>query len=199
MLTAALNRTMNPSRLWTMARALAALLLLVGCNTSKPPAPAEAGPKTFATPDDAGAALVAATKAGDRTALLAIFGSGAQDLIFSGDATQDKQTTENFTAAYQAMNRWRKQTDGSEVLIVGIDNHPFPIPLTKTSAGQWSFDTAAGKAEIRARRVGDLAEGLRSKNSPCHGPEDPGAGPSHAFEKTAAVNTVFVVIMFDDV
>ena len=99
MLTAALNRTMSPSRLWTMARALAALLLLVGCNTSKPPAPAEAGPKTFATPDDAGAALVAATKADDRNALLAIFGSGAGDLIFSGDSAQGKQTVANFTTA----------------------------------------------------------------------------------------------------
>ena len=155
MLTEAPNRTMSPFRFCTMAIVLAAFLPLAACNTSKAPTPSEAGPKTFATPDDAGAALVAATKANDRSALLAIFGSGAQDLIFSGDTAQDKQTAENFTAAYQAMNRWRKQTDGSEVLLVGIDNHPFPIPLVKNSGGQWSFDTAAGKAEILARRVGD--------------------------------------------
>ena len=155
MLTTALNRTMSPSRLRTMARALAALLLLVGCNTSKPPAPSPTGPKTFATPEDAGAALVAATKTNDRNALLAIFGSGAEDVVSTGNTAEDKQQAENFTAAYQAMNRWRKQTDGSEVLLVGIDNHPFPIPLTKTSGGQWSFDIAAGKAEILARRVGD--------------------------------------------
>ena len=155
MLTAALNRTMSPSRLWTMARALTALLLLVGCNTSKPPAPSPTGPKAFATPEDAGAALVAAAKTNDRNALLAIFGSGAEDVISTGDPAEDKQAAENFTAAYQAMNRWRKQIDGSEVLIVGIDNHPFPSPLAKTSGGQWSFDAEAGKAEIRARRVGD--------------------------------------------
>jgi hypothetical protein len=138
-----------------MARALAALLLLVGCNTSKPPAPSPTGPKAFATPEDAGAALVAATKTNDRNALIAIFGSGSEDVISTGDAAVDKQAAENFTAAYQAMNRWRKQTDGSEVLVVGSDNNPFPIPLAKTSGGQWSFDTEAGKAEIRARRVGD--------------------------------------------
>jgi hypothetical protein len=154
--TQALNRTMSLSRFCTMAVVLAIFLPLVACNTSKPSAPpSEAGPKTFATPDDAGAALVAATKAGDRTAVLAIFGSGAENLIFSGNATQDKQTGENFTNAYQAMNRWRKQTDGSEVLLVGIDNNPFPIPLVKNSGGQWSFDTAAGKTEILARRIGD--------------------------------------------
>jgi hypothetical protein len=155
MFTVALNRTISTSRLLTMAAALAAFLPLVACNTSKAPGPSEAGPKTFSTPNDAGAALVAATKANDRNALLAIFGSGAADLIFSGDAAEDKQTAENFTTAYQTMNRWRKQTDGSEVLVVGIDNHPFPIPLTKNIGGQWSFDTAAGKAEILARRVGD--------------------------------------------
>ena len=155
MITVALNRTMSPSRLGTMAIVLTAFLPLVACNTSKPPAPSEAGPKTFATPDDAGAALVAATKADDRNALLAIFGSNAADLIFSGDAAQDKQTAKNFTIAYQTMNRWHKQPDGGEVLVVGSDNNPFPIPLTKTSGGQWSFDIAAGKAEILARRVGD--------------------------------------------
>jgi hypothetical protein len=155
MLTEALNRTTSLSRFCTMALVLAAFLPLGACNTSKAPAPSGTGPKTFSTPDDAGAALVAATKAGDRTALLAIFGSGAEDLIFSGDAADDKRTAENFTAAYQAMNRWRKQTDGSEVLVVGIDNNPFPIPLAKNSTGQWSFDTAAGKTEILARRIGD--------------------------------------------
>jgi hypothetical protein len=129
-------------------------LPLVACNTSKTPAPSEAGPKTFATPDDAGAALVAATKAADHNALLAIFGSGAADLIFSGDDAQDKLAAEHFTTAYQTMVRWRKQTDGSEVLVVGADNNPFPIPLKQNSGGQWYFDTAAGKDEILARRIG---------------------------------------------
>ena len=31
---------------------------------------------------------------------------------------------------------------------------PFPIPLKKNGGGQWFFDTAAGKDEILARRVG---------------------------------------------
>ena len=99
--------------------------------------------------------LVEAAKAGNRDALIAIFGPGSQDIIFSGDTAQDKTNFENFTAAYATMNRWRKQTDGSEVLIVGADNNPFPIPLKKNSAGQWYFDIAAGKDEILSRRIGD--------------------------------------------
>ncbi|HTG62730.1 MAG TPA: DUF2950 family protein, partial [Terriglobia bacterium] len=78
-----------------------------------------------------------------------------KDLIFCGDETQNKLSFEHFTSAFETMNRWRKQTDGSEVLYVGADNGPFPIPLKKDDAGQWYFDPAAGKEEILSRRIGD--------------------------------------------
>jgi hypothetical protein len=137
-----------------------ALLTLVisfaSCNKSpETPAPTGVAQKTFASPDDAGKALAEAAKAGSHEALIAIFGPGSQDVIFSGDTAQDKTNFDNFTAAYATMNRWRKQTDGSEVLYLGADNNPFPIPLKKNSAGQWYFDTAAGKDEILSRRIGD--------------------------------------------
>src|SRR5271168_3329568 len=99
MLMVAPNRRTGTSRLWTMAVVFGVLLPLVACNTPKAPVPSEAGPKTFATPDDAGATLLAATKTGNRDALIAIFGPGASDLIFSGDAAQDKLTFEHFTSA----------------------------------------------------------------------------------------------------
>jgi len=155
MLRSAINRKMGTSRLWTMAVVVGVFISLVACNSPQKPAPSEAGPKTFASPDDAGAALLAATKADDRNALLAIFGPDSADLIFSGDAAQDKLTVERFTSAYQTMNRWRNQTDGSQALVVGADNFLFPIPLRKNSGGQWYFDTMAGKKEILARRIGD--------------------------------------------
>jgi hypothetical protein len=145
----------DTSRLWKMAVVCVVFLSLVACNTSKPPAPAETGPETFATPGDAGAALVAATKSGDRNALLAIFGPDSADLIFSGDPAQDKEKAERFTTAYQTMNRWRNQTDGSQILVVGADNFPLPIPLKQNAGGQWYFDTTAGKKEILARRIGE--------------------------------------------
>jgi hypothetical protein len=52
------------------------------------------------------------------------------------------------------MNRWVALTDGSEILYVGVDNYPFPIPLTKNASGKWYFDTAAGEDELLARRIG---------------------------------------------
>jgi hypothetical protein len=136
---------------------LAALVIsFASCNKSpEKPAATEAAPKTFASPDDASKALAEAAKTGGHDALVAIFGPGSQDIIFSGDTAQDKINFDGFTAAYATMNRWRKQTDGSEVLYLGADNNPFPIPLKKNSAGQWYSDTAAGKDEILSRRIGD--------------------------------------------
>jgi hypothetical protein len=142
-------------RLANVLVAFALVMLVVACNTSKPAPPAKVGPRIFATPDDAGAALLTAVKSGDHNAPLAIFGPGSADLIFSGDDAEDKRTGEHFTNAYQTMNRWRKQTDGSEVLVVGGNNFLFPIPLRKNNSGQWYFDTMAGKDEILKRRIGD--------------------------------------------
>ena len=52
------------------------------------------------------------------------------------------------------MHRWRTMPDGSQLLIVGADNFPFPIPLKKAGDGKWYFDAAAGEQEILRRRIG---------------------------------------------
>jgi hypothetical protein len=128
---------------------LALFILFVGCNKSSKPSY-----KVFASPDEAGNGLLAAAKSGDPNAVLAIFGPDSKDIILSGDAVQDKDTDDRFMAAYGAMHRWRKMPDGSQILLVGVDNFPFPIPLKKNAAGQWYFDAAAGREEILARRIG---------------------------------------------
>jgi hypothetical protein len=108
----------------------------------------------FASPDDAGNALLTAAKSADQNALIAIFGPDSRALIFSGDAVQDKNAVDAFSAGYGVMHRWRKMVDGSQILLVGADNFPFPIPLKKNGGGKWFFDTAAGKNEILNRRIG---------------------------------------------
>jgi Protein of unknown function (DUF2950) len=141
-------------------RALTCLLLLTimasmaSCN-KREQANATVAPKSFVSPEAAGQALLAAAKSGDQHALLAIFGSDGKDLIFSGDAVKDKNTAQAFVSAYEQMNRWGKNISGEEILYVGADNFAFPIPLKQNSSGQWAFDTAAGKDEVLARRIGD--------------------------------------------
>jgi Protein of unknown function (DUF2950) len=137
-----------------LAVASAALLLsLTACNKSSAPSE-EAGPKTFASPQDASKALADATSTQNKDAILQIFGPHSADIISSGDPADDKQAMEGFTRAYQVMNRWRKLGDGSQLLLVGAQNVAFPIPLMKNAGGQWYFDAAAGKEEILARRIG---------------------------------------------
>jgi hypothetical protein len=128
---------------------LALIISFVACNKSDQPSVT-----TFASADDAGNGLLQAAKSPDQNALLAIFGPDSKALILSGDAVQDKATVDTFVAAYGVMHRWRKMTDGDQILVVGADNFPFPIPLKKNPAGQWFFDTAEGRDEILARRVG---------------------------------------------
>jgi hypothetical protein len=128
---------------------LALFIPLTACKKSEKPSIS-----VFASPDDAGNALLTAAKSGDQNALLAIFGPDSKEIISSGDAVQDKTVTDAFVEGYGVMHRWRKMPDDSQMLLVGADNFPFPIPLKKNSGGQWFFDTAAGRDEILSRRVG---------------------------------------------
>jgi hypothetical protein len=130
---------------------LAIFLPLAACKKSEPEKPSIS---TYASPDDAGNALIAAAKSGDQNAILAIFGPDAKDLLHSADPVADKNAVNAFVAGYDVMHRWRKMPDGGLILLVGADNFPFAIPLNKNTAGQWYFNTAAGKEEVLNRRIG---------------------------------------------
>lgn len=140
---------------WRMSMTvLSVLVLFASCNKTEKPASEQVVQKTFASPEDAGAALVAAAKSGDQGALLAIFGPDSKGVLFTGDTVRDQDNLKGFIASYDQMHRWGNLKAGGKVLYTGADNFPFPIPLDKNSSGQWSFDTAAGKDEILARRIG---------------------------------------------
>lgn len=147
----------NRGKLWN--RVLISLLLtfslLMSSCSKREATNSTVLPKTFASPEAAGQALFDAAKSGDQNALLTIFGSDGKDLIFSGDTVKDKNTAQRFVSAYEQMNRWSNSEAGNDILYIGADNLAFPIPLKKTASGQWAFDTASGKDEVLARRIGD--------------------------------------------
>src|SRR5215471_8922654 len=135
---------------------LALAVWMVSCAKPEKAAEKKAGEqRTFASPADAGSALFEAAKAGDQNTLLGIFGPEGKELLASGDPVEDKNTREMFIAAYNEMHRWGKVNSGGQILYVGASNHPFPIPLKQDANGKWRFDTAAGKDEVLARRIGD--------------------------------------------
>jgi hypothetical protein len=128
---------------------LAIAILFAGCSKT-----AKSSYQVFASPDDAGNGLLTAAKSGDPNTIIAVFGPDSKDIVVTGDPVQDKNTADLFISEYGAMHRWRKMPDGSQTLLIGANNFPFPIPLKKNAAGQWYFDVAAGRDEILMRRIG---------------------------------------------
>jgi hypothetical protein len=107
----------------------------------------------FGSAEDAVAALVGAAKAGDTKAILAVLGPNGQAIVSSGDPVADGNTREKFVAAYDAKHSLELEGNGTQTLILGDDNWPFPIPLV-SDAGKWQFDTKQGLDEILSRRIG---------------------------------------------
>jgi Protein of unknown function (DUF2950) len=110
--------------------------------------------KTFASPQEAGDALLKAAKSGNQASLLEIFGPSGKEVLFTEDTVKDANALKDFAAAYETMHRWGKIQAGGEMLYVGTENFPFPIPLQQDSSGRWSFNTDAGQDEMLARRIG---------------------------------------------
>src|SRR6478672_12215911 len=109
--------------------------------------------QAFKTPDEAASALVNAAKAGDKGALTAVLGPDGEDIVSSGDPVADAETRQKFLAAYDAKHKIDMEGDNKAIMILGQQDYPLPIPLVRKD-GQWRFDTAAGRDEILARRIG---------------------------------------------
>ena len=93
-----------------MALVACALLVMGGC------APKVAD-GTYATPDEAVAALVAAMEQDDTAALAKVLGPGSEALVSSGDAVADRTERANFVAAYKAKNSLVPEDVGMTLVI----------------------------------------------------------------------------------
>jgi hypothetical protein len=141
-----MNARHLPGIRWLWAAAL-------GFALAWPAAAAETAQHTFATADAAVTAMVDAIRKGDRKTFIRIIGPGSERWIFSGDPVADKAGFEKFIAAYDAKHALAAAGDGRQVLSVGTDDWPFPVPVVKAGE-RWRFDAPAGKEEVLARRVG---------------------------------------------
>ncbi len=139
---------------WIAALVMIAIVFVLGCSKKPANTAVETPQKTFATPAEASQALHAAVKTKDDKALTQVLGAKAQKLVSSGLPAEDKSTADSFVRKYDQMNRLAAMTDGSQVLYVGADNYPFPVPLAQDGSSRWYFDAAAGDEELRARRIG---------------------------------------------
>ena len=125
---------------------------------NKPPtttsAPATAA-KSFATPQQAADALVAAAENFDENALEQIFGPGGDNIYLTGEYPQDRQRASNFAAEAREKKTVSvdPKTGNRAFLLVGDEDWPFPVPIVKQGAN-WTFDAKAGRQELLYRRIG---------------------------------------------
>jgi Protein of unknown function (DUF2950) len=109
--------------------------------------------RTFSTPEQAVAALTDAVKAERLEDLLAVFGPQGKDLVDWSDPASGRRNREVFIAAVAEGWRLVDQGPTRKVLVIGHEGWPFPVPLVR-DANVWRFDSAAGKEEVIARRIG---------------------------------------------
>jgi len=148
-----MSRAISKQGLFVILLAAILAITMGSCGKSQDAA-STGGQKAFASPEDAGLALFKAASSGDQRRLIEIFGPNSTTVLFAREPNVNKAHLNNFANAYKQMHRWRDIEAGGQVLVVGIDNVVFPIPLGKNSSGQWYFDTAAGRDETLARRIG---------------------------------------------
>jgi len=127
----------------------AVVVMTLGFGCSESTAPKQ---KKYATGEEAVSAFIKALRENNKEDLLSIFGHDANDLISSGDEVADSQGREMFVKSFDEQHRLDVQGD-KQILIVGKNDWPFPIPIVKKDQ-QWFFDTSAGMEEILNRRIG---------------------------------------------
>jgi hypothetical protein len=113
------------------------------------------GVKLFDTPDHAADALIEAAATFDVAALTQIFGADGNDIVMSGEVAQDRKHAADFAAEARKKKSISidPKTGARAFLLVGEEDWPFPVPLTRRAA-KWFFDAKAGRQELLYRRIG---------------------------------------------
>jgi Protein of unknown function (DUF2950) len=139
---------MNTTHLWYNLRRFALVLLLAA-----PFAAVAAPQETFATPEAAVDALMAALKADSDPAMIAIFGEDHKDLILTSDRAASSATRAKILAAMQTLRVLKEPGKDRRVLVIGDEAWPVPIPIVRVGE-RWRFATEEGEDEIVNRRIG---------------------------------------------
>ena len=116
--------------------------------------PIYAQPAEYPTPQAALEAMMSAISAGDRQAVLTVFGQEAQDYLSDGDPVEDRNNRLELIELYNEGYRMVPQEDGSVKIAFGEDGWLFPVPLAKTSDTSWAFDNEARRDEVYLREIG---------------------------------------------
>ena len=121
-------------------------ILATGC-------PAVAEPADFPSPEAALTAMIAALQAGDRPAVLEIFGPENEDLLSTGRPEEDREIWGDFLRNVEIFQQIEPAGEDRAILYAGRERWPFPVPLIRQGS-LWHFDPNEGREEILMRRIG---------------------------------------------
>lgn len=127
---------------------LSALLLVLGAQLSR-----AQDHLSFATPEEAVSALIAALQSNDLVALGGLLGPGSEEIVSSGDEVADATGRADFVEDFQAKHKLVPEGEDTVILEVGENDWPLPIPIVKID-GKWKLDGAGGADELIYRRIG---------------------------------------------
>jgi hypothetical protein len=127
----------------------AALTATGACGRAEP----QPQQQMFASPDEAVQALATIVQAADVEQLTVIFGPDSKELVDTSDPVTARRNRETFSAAFAEGWRLVDADQGAKTLVIGNEEWPFPVPIVM-DGHRWRFDTAAGKSEVLARRIG---------------------------------------------
>jgi hypothetical protein len=129
------TKAMNGFNVIDATRRIALLFLLV-----LPMAVAAAEQTTFASPEQAVDALIAALKADDDAAMLAIFGDKHKSLVVMSDRAENSASRAELLARMQAFRNLQATGADRRTLYIGGQAWPMPIPIVR-SGTQGRFAT----------------------------------------------------------
>jgi hypothetical protein len=129
------------------------LRFVLALTVAVPLAATAAAQQTFATPEAAVEALMAALKADSDPAMIAILGEEHKDLIIQSDRAATSANRARILEAMQTLRVLKEPRPDRRVLVIGDQAWPVPIPIVR-AGDRWRFATEEGREEIINRRIG---------------------------------------------
>ncbi len=109
--------------------------------------------ETFATPEAAVDALMAALKADSDAPLTALFGDEHKVKLFDPDPAAAKANRARIVDSMQALRVLKEPSADRRILLIGANAWPVPFPIVK-AGDRWRFATEEGIEELINRRIG---------------------------------------------
>src|SRR5512139_1410852 len=128
--------------------------IVLALTVAAPIAAVAATPQeTFATPEAAADALMAALKADNDAPLTALFGEEHKVKLFDPDPAAAKANRARIVESMQTLRVLKEPAADRRILVIGDKAWPVPFPIVKTG-DRWRFATEEGIEELINRRIG---------------------------------------------